>query len=133
MVMPGYEDDETPCDTGRSLQPCEQADPPTATRCTSSLRAREFRTILGVFLLAFLSNFSYYCSELPLLRLVEQRICETYYAHEGAGYVVVAEIDEALCKIPSIQNQLARFVGYKTAFDAIPRISDPHQIARVLG
>ena len=126
--MPGYEDDETSFDQGRSLEQCEQA---TAIHFRTFIHAPEFRIVLAVFFLAFLSNFSYYCSELPLLRLIERTICEAYYADEGAQDVVATEIDESLCKIPRIQNKLALFMGYKTAFDAIPRIATPLPTCRL--
>ena len=87
----------------------------------SHLVAPKFCTIRCVFLLAFLSNFSYYCAELPLLRLVERVICAAYYENGVRGRAVATEIEETMCKIPKIQNDLALFMGYKTAFDAIPR------------
>jgi hypothetical protein len=91
------------------------------------LVAPEFRTIRCIFLLAFFSNFSYYCSELPLLRIVERAICEVYYDKKNSGHALATEIDEKMCKIPKIQNDLALFMGYKTAFDAIPRTHLPSE------
>jgi hypothetical protein len=120
-------DDGTPEDEA-DLSTHEQSATTPRPGFVPYLLAPEFSIIRSIFLLAFLSNFSYYCSELPLLRLVERTICEVYYANEDASRVVVTEIEEKMCKIPKIQNDLARFMGYKTAFDATPRTHLPSSV-----
>ena len=122
VVDDGFPEDEA------DLPTHERADTTPGRGFGSDLLAPEFSIIGGIFLLAFLSNFSYYCSELPLLRLVERTICEVYYANEDTSRVVVTEIEEKMCKIPKIQNDLALFMGYKTAFDAIPRTHLPSPV-----
>ena len=121
-VDDGFPEDEA------DLPTHQQADTTPGRDFGPDLLAPEFSIIGSIFLLAFLSNFSYYCSELPLLRLVERTICEAYYANEDASRIVVTQIEEKLCKIPKIQNDLALFMGYKTAFDAIPRTHLPSSV-----
>ena len=63
--------------------------------------------------------------EVPIIKLFEQAICDRYYAanDELLMNLVAGPIDENLCKIPAIQNELASLVGWKFTFDALPGIS----------
>lgn len=119
--MTSSADDGSCSENETSSRSYVQTDTTSGPSVVNYLVAPEFCTIRCIFLLAFFSNFSYYCSELPLLRIVERAICEVYYDTKNSGYALVTEIDEKMCKIPKIQNDLALFMGYKTAFDAIPR------------
>lgn len=71
-------------------------------------------TLHLVFLLAILSNLVFYCSELPLLLLAEQKICSQHL-----GYLP-GLLDHGKCSDPIVQDRLATFIGFKTAFDSIP-------------
>ena len=85
------------------------------------------RIISCVFCLQFLLNFSRYIVEVPLIRLFEIAICDRYFQAEA--------IDERLCKLPRIQNDLAIIVGWRFFFEALPilltaifygRLADTH-------
>ena len=64
-------------------------------------------------MLAFLSHFCHSSSELPLLGLVESKICDEFYDGRVA--------EDKICKIPQIQDKVAMIIGAKTTFDSIPR------------
>ena len=56
-----------------------------------------------------------------MIKLFEQAVCDRYYAAHGELLEEFARpIDEQLCKIPAIQNELAGLVGWKFTFDALP-------------
>lgn len=59
--------------------------------------------------------------EVPMIKLFEQAICNRYYnAHDDLIRLGSGTIDEKLCKIKPIQNELAGLVGLKFTFDALP-------------
>ena len=55
--------------------------------------------------------------EVPTIKLFEQAICNRYYSTQQQA---APNIDERLCKVPAIQNQLATLTGLKFTFDALP-------------
>ena len=104
----------------------ECASPPIfdleAIRRREDASRRKDRTILCALVIALLSNFCYYASELPLLRLVEYKLCDTYYENRTLPpHVIERASSERSCKIPQIQDEVALVIGSKTALDAIPR------------
>jgi len=61
-----------------------------------------------------------------MIKLFEQAICNRYYdAHHGLMYAAGKSVEERLCKIPPIQNELAGLVGLKFTFDALPGQCNP--------
>lgn len=57
----------------------------------------------------------------PLVRLVEQAVCQNYYRSHtmvmhtsGAG-----NVDEATCKIEPVQKEVARLVGWQVSLNAV--------------
>lgn len=82
--------------------------------------ADSFHAVYGIYALAILSNFVFYCTELPLLRLTENKICYSHLGVHASGHFLGHAIGESQCKIPEIQDALAFFIGAKTAFDALP-------------
>ena len=59
--------------------------------------------------------------EVPTIKLFEQAICNRYYADQSVRLRLTAlDIDEGLCKIPPIQDELANLTGLKFTFDALP-------------
>lgn len=59
--------------------------------------------------------------EVPTIKLFEQAICNRYYSDQSIHPRVTApDVDERLCKIPAIQNELASLTGLKFTFDALP-------------
>lgn len=80
------------------------------------------RVLICVFGLIVLNQFCSYLTEVPIVRLIEKVICEKH--HEGRGDDIDlkfdGDVDEKLCKIPAIQSELAKIIGLKSTFDAIP-------------
>ena len=72
-----------------------------------------WQTYVWIFVLQFITNFSFYLVSVPIVKLFEQRVCETYYGRNYDG-------DESLCKIPTIQDKVAYLLGLKATFDALP-------------
>lgn len=68
--------------------------------------------------LMFLLRLTITAVELPLLRLVEQVICKAYLGTDIDG------IDEKACKIPAVQDKVAKIMGYRSTFDALPCTDD---------
>lgn len=87
---------------------------------THLLEHARFHAVYGIYALAILSNFVFYCTELPLLRLAENKICYAHLVPQASGHFIDHAIDENRCKTPEIQDALAFFIGAKTAFDALP-------------
>lgn len=87
----------------------------TASGRVQTLYTRVFWCCLALMLLLRLTNI---ILELPLLRLVEQIICKAYLDTD------VVDIDEQACKIPEVQDKVAKVMGYRTTFDALPCMAD---------
>ena len=68
-------------------------------------------------------SFANQLIEIPLLRLLENAICSRHYrsTRDDSPSIFIG-IDEILCKIPAVQDQLSDVVGWKICFDAIPGI-----------
>ncbi len=71
-------------------------------------------------LLYFLISFSKHIVEVPTIRLFELAACHADYArqdgfigHHGYG------VDDRLCKVPAVQNELSILTGWKFGFDAM--------------
>jgi hypothetical protein len=63
-----------------------------------------------------------YFSVAPQLRVYEDIICRHYYDEiKGQGHIAFTEdIDESLCKIDEIQEELAIVVGGLSVADSVP-------------
>ena len=77
--------------------------------------------LICTFCLQFCFYFAKHMVEVPSIKLFEQAICNRYYDHESELVTTAGHpIDETLCKIPPIQNELATLTGFKFTFDALP-------------
>ena len=66
-------------------------------------------------------SFANQLLEIPLLRLLENAICNRHYRSiRDDSLPVFIDVDEILCKIPAVQDQLSDVVGWKIFSDAIP-------------
>ena len=73
------------------------------------------------FVAYILISFATLLLEVPIVRLIEGSICNRYYSSaDNATYIAVEQIDESACKVPQVQSLLAKLVGWKMSFDAIP-------------
>lgn len=79
--------------------------------------------LICTFCLQFCFYFAKHMVEVPSIKLFEQAICNRYYnRHEELTLSSGQPVDEHLCKIPAIQNELANLVGLKFTFDALPAL-----------
>lgn len=77
--------------------------------------------LICTFCLQFCNYFAKHMVEVPTIKLFEQAICNRYYSQQSIHPSLAApDIDEGLCKIPAIQNELAALTGLKFTFDALP-------------
>lgn len=65
-----------------------------------------------LIVLLILVHLSAVLYTLPLNRVIELRLCQTYYALHGPSAIAPdGSVDEALCKIDAVQKQLAWIQG----------------------
>ena len=76
--------------------------------------------LICTFALQFCTYFAKHMVEVPTIKLFEQAICNRYYSNLSIPQQATPNIDEGLCKIPTIQNELAALTGLKFTFDALP-------------
>ena len=77
--------------------------------------------LICTFGLQFCFYFAKHMVEVPSIKLFEQAICNRYYnRHKELAFSFENSVDEHLCKIPPIQDELANLVGLKFTFDALP-------------
>lgn len=76
--------------------------------------------LICTFALQFCTYFAKHSVEVPTIKLFEQAICNRYYSEEAIHPRATPDIDERLCKVPAIQDELATLTGLKFTFDALP-------------
>lgn len=95
---------------------------PPAEPTTSFPRGRFQLYTLGiVMVLVFLFNFSGSLTGASTLRIFESIICHSYYktndpSRIGDGGIV----DEQLCKVDAVQEELAVLTGWESFFNTLP-------------
>ena len=73
------------------------------------------------FALYFLSSFAKHIIEVPFIALLERTICAQYYRHhDNSTLHDLQELAERPCKVVDVQDKLAKVVGWKFSFDAVP-------------
>lgn len=89
-------------------------------RCASFFQARRPRTIYFLLsLMVFGLSFSGSLGEVPVTRLIEDNLCQRYYAARLNGDTRHNKIDENLCKSDEIQSQLAYLNGWLPMIEAV--------------
>lgn len=83
------------------------------------------RYYLCVFTLKFVIQFVAALLELPLVQLLEVKVCR-----EHNGYLNQAP-QKSNCKVPNVQNKVALLLGLKVTFDAIPGATAPAKTIRL--
>ena len=68
-----------------------------------------------LYSLYLLFRFAQFLLEVPTVRMIEYAVC-----HQRLNGVALFGLDEAACKASNIQEEVARIVGWKLSFDAIP-------------
>lgn len=75
------------------------------------------------FALYMTASFATQLLEIPLLYLFGNAICNRHYRFiNDEPLSLFNDVDETLCQIHAVQDQLSDVVGWKTCFDSIPRI-----------
>jgi hypothetical protein len=67
----------------------------------------------------FLFRFAYYLLEVPTVGMIEYAVCHQQLDHVNS---MSTALDEAACRTPPVQEQVARIVGWKMSFDAVPGV-----------
>lgn len=73
------------------------------------------------FFLQFLISFAKHIVEVPRIRLFELAACHAYYQQQqdAVGHGFHDNLDDRLCKVPAVQNELSTLTGWQFAFDAV--------------
>lgn len=91
---------------------------------TRPLSRRDISTLLLTFAVFFLLSFAKYLVEVPIVQLFEQTACHQFYRSQYYApffnNVNGSVFEEYDCKVPPVQDILAKLVGWRIAFDAIP-------------
>ena len=87
------------------------------------LSRRDVSTLLLTFAVFFLLCFAKYLVEVPIVQLFEQTACHQFYRSQY--YAPLSNVNGSVfgeydCKVPPVQDKLAKLVGWRIAFDAIP-------------
>lgn len=89
-------------------------------RARKLLQSHDGRAVLVVFVMYFLSNFSWMYLDVPIVRLLEYAVCEEHFrSHRMENRLTSKIIDERLCKIKSIQSEVALLIGVRISLEAL--------------
>lgn len=68
-----------------------------------------------------LFRFAQFLLEVPTVRMIEYAVCHQQLDYVGLRAAsMLPELDETVCKLAAVQEQVARLVGWKMSFDAVP-------------
>ena len=86
---------------------------------TSSSNLRLISPLIGAYVLYNALSFATLLLEVPQVRLFERSICRRFY--QGSDSVVSPgkDVDESLCKVAAIQDELATVAGWQLSFNAL--------------
>ena len=80
-----------------------------------------------------LFRFAHFLLEVPTVRMIENAVCHQQLDHVRLElFSKLTEPDEMVCKTALVQDQVARIVGWKMAFDAVPGASPFHLLSNPL-
>jgi hypothetical protein len=88
------------------------------------------RGIFYCLLLNFLIEMYDMIITAPTIALFERSLCSSYYSAYDPGVIGPGgSIDERLCKVEIVQQDLASLRGWKAFFDALPSQYTPAQFS----
>ncbi|KAL8959416.1 MAG: hypothetical protein Q9193_003720 [Seirophora villosa] len=89
---------------------------------TSEDKVKTEIVLLPAYGVKFLISFAKHIVEVPRIRLFELAACHAYYQqqHDAVGHGFHDNLDDRLCKVPAVQNELSTLTGWQFAFDAVP-------------
>ena len=112
-LLPSYDEAQSPASESKLWR--------SAKSCSLFLSNNPI--LLYTFCIQFLNYLAKHVIEVPTIKLIEQALCNRYWASQGqtppsSGW----EIAERFCKTPEIQKELAAITGLKFTFDALPAL-----------
>jgi hypothetical protein len=118
--MAGHEE-STPSERSSLLRPTSPTGPSRAVSFIPQVHSPHAVLSL-IFCALFMLLFGNYFLVAPQLRIYEDIICRHYYDEiKGQGHIALSQdIDESLCKIDEIQEELAIFMGGLSVADSVP-------------
>ncbi len=113
--------DEASSERWPLLRPTRPAGPSRQDSFIPQAHSPRFVVFL-IFCTLFVLMFGNFFMIAPQLRIYEDIICRHYYDEvKGQGHIALTEdIDESLCKIEEIQEELAYIVGGLSVVDSVP-------------
>lgn len=99
-------------------------EPPTPPRTPLPFYQTRSTTAITIILMAVVVvlSFGAYLTAVPSIRIYEDIVCHHYYDQiQGEGHIGLEEqIDESLCKIPEVQQELNILLAGLHVIGAIP-------------
>jgi hypothetical protein len=110
------------------LRPTRPAGPSQTVSFTPQVHSPHFVLFL-IFCAIFMLMFGNYFLVAPQLRVFEDIICRHYYDEiKGQSHIALTDdIDESLCKLDQIQEELAIVIGGLSVVDTVPCKAFPLQ------
>jgi hypothetical protein len=78
--------------------------------------------VILVFFLVAIIDIGAFLAEAPKTRVFESNLCLRYYSSSDPSKIVDGKVEEELCKVDVVQEQLAGIFGWQDLFDSIPGI-----------
>ena len=79
------------------------------------LRSGTISPLVGTYFLYVAGSFASLLLNIPLMRLFERSICNRHYQ----ASVPKKDVDESLCKVAPVQDELAAVLGWQLSFNAL--------------
>jgi MFS family permease len=117
----GQTSESSPLLAGTSSPPRRPASPTPSL--TPKSHPKLFMVATICIALAFFVEVGDYMLRAPLMRILEEIICRSYYESTTPVRIDLSiPIPEGECKIPFVQSKLAMLRGWDTTFSCIPSI-----------
>lgn len=86
-----------------------------------------------LYILYCLFRFAQLLTEVPTVRMIEHAVCHQQLDRMGLDMAsLVPGLDEKACKVANVQEQVARIVGWRLSFDAVPGVCCAFVESRIL-
>lgn len=86
---------------------------------TPAITKSSTRTVVLLLLYLGLLDLGYELITPAQTRVLEQIYCKSYYSVHDPGRIGTGGVDEKLCKLSSIQGEVAMLKGWQSTFDSI--------------
>ncbi|GCB18867.1 hypothetical protein AAWM_01752 [Aspergillus awamori] len=104
----------------RPSSPVDEGEPSPSDAQKEHLRKTRFRLMLTLFAMILAVEVGICMSNGPVTRIYESIACREYYAqHDPTQIGADGEVQEELCKVKAVQQDLAAVKGYMEFFDGI--------------